>query len=185
MHLVPIFVNQETEEGLYSMVFDGESKDEYNKNLDKWADSEYVLNYLIANIKYIETAYFENATPDDIASKVDEEALELEINIKDYFHNCGKTLQMLFVPLGKQHTIPPHQKTKAFVDKSKFKSPILRMYAIRIDKNTFVITGGAIKLVEKMDDHEDTRKELEKLESAKKFLEKNDFNSNEDLILTV
>lgn len=55
----------------------------------------------------------------------------------------------------------------------------LRIYAIRIDENLFVITGGAIKLVLLMEDHPDTRAEKVKLEQAKDYFKKQDvFNDD-------
>lgn len=50
------------------------------------------------------------------------------------------------------------------------------MYAIKIDDDTFVITGGAIKLPlhHLMNDREHTRVELQKLDSAKSYLDEND-----------
>ena len=48
------------------------------------------------------------------------------------------------------------------------------MYAIRIDNNCFVITGGAIKMSQKMQDHKDTQEELKKLNKAKDYLADND-----------
>ena len=55
-------------------------------------------------------------------------------------------------------------------DHRKFKSPILRVYGIRIAQNTFVITGGAIKITRAMQEHVDTNEELRKFEIVKLFL---------------
>ena len=43
----------------------------------------------------------------------------------------------------------------------------LRLYAIRIDENCFVITGGAIKLTHLMKDRPHTQRELDKLDAEK------------------
>ena len=59
--------------------------------------------------------------------------------------------------------------------RSKGRQHCLRLYAIKIDEDTFVITGGAIKLPlhHLMDDREHTRIELQKLKSAKSYLKEN------------
>ncbi|WP_430613208.1 hypothetical protein [Flavobacterium sp. JP2137] len=49
------------------------------------------------------------------------------------------------------------------------------MYAIKIDEDVFVITGGAIKLPLQhlMEDRVHTKEELRKLECAKEYLKDN------------
>lgn len=56
-------------------------------------------------------------------------------------------------------------------DKGKglVKNNWLRLYAIRIDKNFFVVSGGAIKLTKKMGDRNHTQLELDKLDLTKKY----------------
>lgn len=51
----------------------------------------------------------------------------------------------------------------------------LRLYAIKIDDDTFIITGGAIKLPLQhlMEDREHTLMELAKLKKAKYYLKEN------------
>ena len=46
----------------------------------------------------------------------------------------------------------------------------LRVYALRVDTNLFVITGGAIKLTETMNDRDHLKLELKKLRISKKFV---------------
>jgi hypothetical protein len=57
-------------------------------------------------------------------------------------------------------------------EKNKAKNHWVRIYAIRIDQNLFVITGGAIKLTRTMNDRDHLLKELDKLELVKGFLER-------------
>jgi hypothetical protein len=47
---------------------------------------------------------------------------------------------------------------------------MLRIYAIKIESNCFLITGGAIKLTHTMQEHPDTLLELKKLNKVKNFL---------------
>ena len=49
----------------------------------------------------------------------------------------------------------------------------VRVYAIRIETDIFVITGGAIKLTPLMQDREHTKVELDKLNRCKEFLKSN------------
>jgi hypothetical protein len=54
--------------------------------------------------------------------------------------------------------------------KQKSKRKWLRLYGLRIDSNTYVITGGAIKLTRLMKDRVHTQKELDKLEKCRNYL---------------
>ncbi len=56
------------------------------------------------------------------------------------------------------------------LQKGKFKNHMLRIYAIKIESNCFLITGGAIKLTHTMQEHPDTLLELKKLNKVKNFL---------------
>ncbi len=57
------------------------------------------------------------------------------------------------------------------LDKSKSKRSWLRLYAIKIDENMFLITGGAIKLTLKMEERTHTQRELDKLSKCQAFLQ--------------
>ena len=46
----------------------------------------------------------------------------------------------------------------------------MRIYAIKLDKDVFVITGGAIKLTRTMQERAHTQRELERLERVRNFL---------------
>ncbi len=60
------------------------------------------------------------------------------------------------------------------LSKQKTRRRWLRLYAIRIAKNIYLVTGGAIKLTLEMKDRDHTNQELLKLEKCKTFLEQND-----------
>lgn len=60
------------------------------------------------------------------------------------------------------------------LSKRKGRQNLLRIYAIKIDSNCYVITGGAIKITETMQGHKDTLLELNKLEKCKQYLKEND-----------
>lgn len=49
----------------------------------------------------------------------------------------------------------------------------LRIYAIRLEKGIYIVTGGAIKLTRTMQEREHTLLELQKMEQVRKFLLEN------------
>jgi hypothetical protein len=188
MKLIPIFVNKETGEGLYSIRY-VKGLDEYSKLLNQWNDIEFIENYFHENRSFLSSEYFQSyqMTIDMAIDRVLDEADALASLIYDFvnsgFKKKGKNLQMIFKPLhNKQYEVPKHQATKAKIeDKRKFPGPLLRIYGIRIDRNTFVITGGAIKLTRLMEEHTDTKRELEKISIVKSFLSKNGINTIDDI----
>ena len=47
------------------------------------------------------------------------------------------------------------------------------VYAIRIEPNVYIVTGGAIKLTATMQDREHTQMELDKLNACRNYLQQN------------
>ncbi len=54
--------------------------------------------------------------------------------------------------------------------KNKAKVSWLRLYALRVDRNIYIVTGGAIKLTQLMQEREHTNHELEKIDSCREYL---------------
>ena len=109
-----------------------------------------------------------------------DEAEEMENSLYDYsgqsFGDSDINLQHLFKPLNNfEYTITTYQKSKARIRKGW-----LRLYAIRLAENCYLVTGGSIKLTPDMKrDH--LQHELKKLEQAKQFLRNNGIHYPEDL----
>ncbi|WP_233555828.1 hypothetical protein [Bacteroides sp. AM10-21B] len=58
----------------------------------------------------------------------------------------------------------------------------MRIYAIRLEANVYIVTGGAIKLTHLMQDKEHTVLELEKLNKCKAFLKLNGVFDKESFV---
>jgi hypothetical protein len=74
-----------------------------------------------------------------------------------------------------EYAIASLQKSKARIRKGW-----LRLYAIRLAENCYLVTGGAIKLTQDMK-RAHLQDELKKLELAKQFLRDNGIDFPEDL----
>lgn len=46
----------------------------------------------------------------------------------------------------------------------------LRIYALRLESNTYLVTGGAIKLTRTMEEREHTLNELKRMEQVRNYL---------------
>lgn len=152
---------------LYSVVYDS-SQSEYHRLFKFWiSEIENLENFFVENIKDLKSGYFDDITIDEAISKTRENALKLrdqfdEIIDDDYL--ITKKLQRLFRPLNNNE-----YQFKA-LSQEKAKKNWLRIYAIRISENTYVISGGAIKLTHRMEGRKHLELELQKLRITKQFL---------------
>lgn len=114
--------------------------------------------------------------------------MEEAVELKQLLYNLskqrppGSQLQHLFKPLhNRDVNLSELQLSKGSVKNREFRDPKLRIYAIRISKNAYVVTGGAIKLTHLMEDRPHTKRELEKLNVAKSWLKSEGISYPEDL----
>jgi hypothetical protein len=190
MEIIGIFVDEISKEGLYSVQYDGEDLNEWERLLDLWRDdTEYVTNYCADNVSYLSTPFFEGKSIQQIINKIRDEAERLEEYMYDFIEGSftdekAAKLQSIFIPLkNSETTLPFLQKTKfRYNDRRNFPTPLLRIYALRVGKNTFIITGGAIKLTRLMEEHPDTQRELGKVEAVRKYLLSMGIKDEEQLI---
>lgn len=153
MKIVSIFAAK-----LFSFQYKNESDNEFDRLMALWTDVSYIRSFAKSNnIPDI------NNFVKDIISDAEE--------IDDFLHNLNADLEsfgMYFEPL----QLTEYTKVLSF-QKGKIRKNRLRLYAIKIDENCFVITGGAIKMSQTMQGHPDTDLELKKLNAARTFLQSN------------
>lgn len=151
MKIVSIFAQE-----LFAFHYDDEQNNEFDRLLDLWTDVAYLMQYAKKNkIKDIQP----------FVEKILSDANEIEDLLEEITKN-KKTLGLYFKPLDNKET----SYKILSLQKGKINKNILRIYAIRIDDNLFVITGGAIKMSHYMNQHPDTANELIKLNAAQSFL---------------
>ncbi len=158
MHIVDTFVKN-----LYSFKYEGEGMNELERLLDLWNDVVYLTDFFDEQEEYLEYFGYESAravtkTIDD-ARDLDELLINLESR-SDY------SLEQFFRPLDDREYRPVSLSRQ----KAKQRQSWLRLYAIKIDVERFVITGGAIKLTHKMEEADHTKNELVKLERCRAYL---------------
>lgn len=159
MKFACIFENQ-----LYSFHYDEYNENEYERNLNQWSNTAYLFEFAKEN------------NIQDIVAFVDEISDNLE-ELEDLINEIAETdeqFKRLFIPL-------KHAETNKTISlrKGKINHNRLRLYAIKIIDELFIITGGAIKMSQRMLDHPGTAKEHSKLSAARQYLDINDIH-NED-----
>ncbi len=164
---------------------DEEPQDEFCRIFNNWQDPEYLDGFFNKHKKDLQSKFFNFISIEEAIKKTIDEAYEFQQEILSTAENGKKdflqNLQTLFRPLHKSeefiYPIPNFQKSKAYGSRRSW----LRIYAIRIDKNVFFITGGAIKLTKTMN-KKHLKKELKKLEKVKQFLISENIIDNESIV---
>jgi len=134
--------------------------DEFERNFELWSNPMYLYDYFERNQVYLRVKFWRAFSIEDAARITKQKAFEFQKLLTENNTN----IETLFQPLDNRII----HFTELIKGKSKY--DCLRLYAIKIDSNRFLITGGAIKLTFKMEDHESTRDELKKLEKTKNYL---------------
>lgn len=146
----------------------GESKDEFERLFDLWRDTEYLEQFFVDHEADLKNGFWGTISIEDAILKTlsdaqhfEEKLLKLSAMSAD---DKNKGLESLFEPL--------HNSQTHVIDlnKSKAKRSWLRIYALRAEKNIYIITGGAIKLTANMHEREHTNAELRKIEQCRDFL---------------
>ena len=137
----------------------------------KWNDAEYLWDFFLENQNDLQEFFHIERISEAVEDTIDDvEQLERLILEIPYTEN----LDELFIPLSSTDmTIRELAREKARNWNRTGHASWLRVYAIRLEKNVFVITGGAIKLTRTMQERSHTQAELDKLNQCRQFLASN------------
>ncbi|MCM1452304.1 MAG: hypothetical protein NC102_08590 [Clostridium sp.] len=148
-----------------------EDVDELTLLFRKWNNVEYLLNFFIENFDDLKD-FFKIERLDKAVEDTLEDAERLQELVMEFPYT--QNLDDIFKPLGITDTrLSELTREKARNWNRERHASWLRIYAIRLEPNVYVITGGAIKLTRTMQEREHTAKELEKLNRCKSFLKSN------------
>ncbi|MBO9614938.1 MAG: hypothetical protein J7619_19700 [Dyadobacter sp.] len=156
---------------LYSVQFGGGPDHEFSKTFRLWRDMTYLEWFFESN--YEDLLRFWGYMSIEEAVKVTKaEAYKLNGTLLTAAsagtRGDSANLSAIFRPLHPATwRLDDFEKSKA---RGLRKHSWLRIYAIRLGVNRFVITGGAIKLTRTMNEREHLNEELKKLEEVCSFL---------------
>jgi len=139
------------------------SKDELERNFDLWTDEKYLYSFFEMNQSNL--AYFKVKTIKDAVLKTIQQTRIIQERLYEYVLDKNKNLDELFLNLD------DNQYYETVLSKQKSKQFWLRLYAIKVESNHYVITGGVIKLVHQMEQSELTRKEKQTIEKCRNYLQ--------------
>ncbi len=156
-----VFIFKVQNQSLYSVKENDSNFDEFDKVFDLWQDVEYLENFFYKNEADLSSFY--SISVEDAVRQTLHDAKEFQkriLGIKDSNGLGGGMLSSYFRPLDKIFKRGIYEKCKAY---GTIDVGWLRLYAVKIPENCYVITGGAIKLTKKMNEREHTQEQLQKL----------------------
>jgi hypothetical protein len=161
MKIVPIFADR-----LTSFQYGTDQPDEFSRLFSQWQDPEYLHEFFTQHIEDLQSGFFGPISAQNAIRQTRDEARRMEKKLLQLATGTPDDLDSLFEPLKLEEPIEL-TRSKAKGDKQK---SWLRIYAIKLQSNVYVVTGGAIKLTRSMQGREHTEQELIKLERCKAFL---------------
>lgn len=149
---------------LFAFHYNDEKENEYDRNIELWTDPSYLLEFAKENTLNVNhNQYVKDRLEDaeQIIDLIEEICIEETEYLDIFFERLSVNDYSVILSLRKG-------KTKQIKRRND-----LRLYAIRIDQNCFVITGGAIKVSQTMQENELTLNELDKLKMCQQYLKDN------------
>lgn len=156
---------------------------ELERLTNKWTDLGYLRGFYDENVKYFGADFWKGISKEDFVLSIFRDIPHLLRQIKQMC--IDGTIDKIFKPLDDRQYQTSHVsllEVKSYQGNLKGRL-ILRVYAIRLEQGSYLITGGAIKVTEQMKDHPLTKLEVEKINYTKNYLCNNgvfDVDSFED-----
>ena len=179
MQIIDTFESSNEDNGrLLTVKYPDQDLDEFRRLYSIWNDVEYLFNFFNQYEQHLRKGFPGIST--DQAIELTQAAVDnMFETILFHAQAAHLNLDQLFKPLNNsEYHVVELQKTKVKINPSK---NWLRIYGIRIDPNTIIITGGAIKLTRTMDESEHTKAEKVKLGKVQAYLRENGVQFIEDI----
>ena len=136
---------------IYSIKYDGEDVTEYYRLFnEEWTDVDYLLGFFQSHPEFTENEFwgFLGNDPEIAAARVLEDANKLEPYLKELAENSDNgeqpDLETYFKPINGKYGYGIKQTpVKGY---GVLESTFLRLYAIRLEANCYLIVYGGIKL---------------------------------------
>ncbi|CAN5117090.1 hypothetical protein BH09BAC3_BH09BAC3_38310 [soil metagenome] len=161
MDIVRIFADR-----LTAFRYGTDQPNEFVRLFRQWQDPEFLYAFFTENIEDLQSGFFGTISLKTAVRRTRDEARRLENALHQLASGSNNNLDTVFAPLQSNE---PIELTRSKATGNNQRS-WLRIYAIKLEANVYVVTGGAIKLTRSMQDREHTRHELGKLSRCKDYL---------------
>ena len=171
---------------IYSIHYDDEDECEFYRLFDLWNDVGYLVNFMMNNKAYLQSPIWRRIPePEDAARQVLTEAADLE----DYFKILNNNVTEGNKPdFDSYFRILNGRKYEYEFQYTPMKAyglahpSLLRLYAIKLQDNLYVITGGGIKLADSIQNSPDLREHvLQNIDRVLEFLKFYNIIDTDDL----
>lgn len=153
---------------LWAVRYDGDDDNILQKIFEQWSNPIWLVDFFTENISDLES-YFKITDLNRAIFDTIDDNNELQCLILDITPDAD--LDKIFRPLENNRTNEiVLGKEKAKLRKHPRHASWLRLYAIKLEPGCYIITGGAIKLTQKMEERSHTLQELRKMEQVRNLL---------------
>jgi hypothetical protein len=159
---------------LFGMQYgDDETPDEYHRLFAQWWDLDYLVDYFEIHSPLMNVDFWgKMVDPEEASERTLGEAYEMEDYIAELSRNTALGLKPdfdeFFKPLGGEFKyIFVQTPMKAY---GTLNPSLLRLYAIKLAQNCYLITGGGIKYCQKMEESPELLAEIAKIKKVRSFL---------------
>ena len=168
------------DERLWAVVYENGQKNILEQVFEQWKDLDFLEQFFQENYQDL-TTNFHVVNVDDAIFQTIDDAHVMKCLILDI--RPDSNLDRLFRPLeNSRYREATLSKEKAKGKRIADHPSWLRLYALKFEPNTYLITGGAIKLTKTMEEREHTLRELLKMESVRRYLLENGVVDKDGLI---
>jgi len=180
MKIVDIFAIVKSK--LLSVQFEPNDCDEFTLAFRNWNDTEYLESFFDNNKSDLQSGFYGTISIEEAIFSTIEEAEEFEEKIRSVakigkFKTKSSLQDLVFHPLHKKDQTFNLQETRAYGTNN---DSWLRIFAVRINPECFVVSGSAIKLTGTMGEQDHTAIELKKLKITSEYLKENGLLEEDD-----
>lgn len=163
----------------------GKPRDIFSKLFERWNDHIYLLKFFKQNECDLADPFWNGISIIEARDQVVDEALDFEVELKNIELQMpgyeDYTMQDIFHQLHKHEFSLKPQFSRFRKGKPNFPDAMLRLYGIELEDGCMVVSGGAIKLTERMN-RPHLEKENRRLNQVQDYLNFRRIYSGEGLL---
>lgn len=175
---------------LFAVKFDDKDQNEYEAAFSLWQDLDYLVKFFDDNKDLVNTDFWKEALPsiesEDLAMAVVNESFDLLEYIKSVANNTANGESPDFDEFFKELGGRKYSHLREYVPQKSYGTAtptMLRLYAIRLDSNCYIVVHGGIKLTKEIQSTPLLNQELfPKIDNVLQFFRANGIIDTEDLI---
>lgn len=171
---------------LYSMQYDNEPLDEYHRVFRDWHEASFLAEFFRLNAEYLQQPFWKEyfSEPEDAAKDVIVDATALERYINQLADNAknGETpdFESYFQPLEGKYIY--EWKLIPMKGYGTGKPTFIRLYAIRMEENCYLVVYGGLKLADTIQNSPVLKTEVfKRIDQTLAYLKQEGITEQEDL----